>query len=105
MHRRRFSGYVKFLGGKMSVRFTENQEIKAVGTLNGLSASCPLWNILLMPGFLLPLAKLSMGSYTLIVVDKVEVFTEHTRCLPRPIPALKKLACPWIFFGLVASGF
>ena len=63
-------------------------------TLNGLSVSCPLANILLIAGFFLPLARLSIGSYTLIVLLSAEVLTEQTRCRPRPIPALKKLAWP-----------
>lgn len=62
-------------------------------TLKGLKASWPPWNILLN-GFFFPFARFSTGSYTLIVVDKADVFTEQTRCRPSPIPDLKKLVCP-----------
>lgn len=66
--------------------------VRALVTLNGFRASCPPWNILLIAGFFLPFDIVSMGSKTLMVVESADVLTEHTRCLPRQTPALKKLA-------------
>lgn len=74
-------------------------------TLKGFKVSWPPWNILLMAGFFFPLARLSIGSNTLMVVERAEVRTEHTKCRPSPMPALKKFACPWIFFGRRARAF
>lgn len=46
----------------------------------------------------------SVGSKTLMVVERLDDFAEHTRCLPKQTPALKKLEWLWIFFGRLSKG-